>query len=186
MTKTIVGVDIAKNVFQLHGASLATSDVQFKKKLTRVQFHRFVTNMEASLFVLEACGGASYWARELKAAGHEVKLIAPQYVRPFVRRQKNDAADAEALTVAAQRPEMRFVDPKSPDQQARAVLFRSRERLVRQRTELVNALRAALYEFGITIAQGIRSIKTAEEWVDKADTNLPEPSSKTAATCYGR
>src|SRR3546814_595711 len=101
-----------------------------------------------AVVVMEACGSAHYWAREMIRLGHEVKLIAPQYVRPFVKRQKNDAADAEANVIAAQRPEMRFVELKSEEQQSRAVLFRSRERLVHQRTELVNALRACLYEYG--------------------------------------
>ncbi len=107
-----------------------------------------------TLVVMEACGSAHYWARELTNAGHEVKLIAPQYVRPFVKRQKNDAADAEAIVIAARQPEMRFVMPKSEQQQARAVLFRCRERLVQQRTELVNALRATLYEFGLIVPKG--------------------------------
>src|SRR3546814_16819953 len=101
-----------------------------------------------AVVVMEACGSAHYWAREMIRLGHEVKLIAPQYVRPFVKRQKNDAADAEAIVIAAQRPEMRFVELKSEEQQSRAVLFRSRERLVHQRTELVNELRACLYEYG--------------------------------------
>ena len=95
-----------------------------------------------------ARGGASYWAREFSMAGHEAKLIAPQYVKPFVKRQKNDAADAEAIVVAAQRPEMRHLPPKREEQQARAVLFRARERLVHQRTELSNALRSVLCEYG--------------------------------------
>ncbi|CUX00483.1 MULTISPECIES: IS110 family transposase [Rhizobium/Agrobacterium group] len=94
---------------------------------------------------MEACGSAHYWARQMLRFGHEVKLIPPQYVRLFVKRQKNDAADAEAIVVAAQRPEMRFVEMKSPEQQANAVLFRGRERLVHQRTELANSLRAVLY-----------------------------------------
>lgn len=95
--------------------------------------------------MFEACGSASYWAREMEALGHDVKLIAPQYVRPFVKRQKNDAADAEAMVIAARQPEMRFVATKTAEQQAKAVIFRRRERLIHQRTELVNALRAVLY-----------------------------------------
>ena len=110
-----------------------TGDVKFRKKLTRAQFMAFMAAHPAAVVVMEACGSASYWARELSKAGHEVKLIAPQYVKPFVKRQKNDAADAEAIVVAAQRPEMRFVPPKTEEQQARAVLFRARERgLVRK------------------------------------------------------
>jgi transposase len=126
----------------------------------------------AAMVVMEACGSAHYWSRELIKLGHEVKLIAPQYVRPFVKRQKNDAADAEAIVIAAQRPEMRFVAPKSEDQQARAVLFRGRERLVHQRTELVNALRAVLYEYGHTIPQGIGQIKRMEALLDEPNSDL--------------
>jgi transposase len=123
--------------------------------------------------VFEACGSASYWAREMEKLGHEAKLIAPQYVRPFVKRQKNDAADAEAIVIAAQRPEMRFVSPKSEDQQARAVLFRARERLVRQRTEGVNALRAVLYEYGHVFPVGLAHLKRVEALVDGPDCDLP-------------
>ena len=105
--------------------------------------------------------------------GHEVKLIAPQYVRPFIKRQKTDMADAEAIVIAAQRPEMRFVEPKSEDQQARAVLFRSRERLVHQRTELANALRAVLYEYGHTVPPGIGHLKRIEATLDEPNSGLP-------------
>lgn len=106
--------------------------------------------------------------------GHEVKLIAPQYVKPFVKRQKNDAADAEAIVIAAQRPEMRFVEPKSTEQQSRATLFRGRERLVRQRTELVNALRACLYEFGRVVPQGIHQLGRIKDILDGPNSDLPE------------
>jgi transposase len=126
-----------------------------------------------AVVAMEACGSAHYWARELEKLGHEVKLIAVQYVKPFVKRQKNDAADAEVIVIAAQRPEMRFVEPKSEDQQARAVLFRARERLVHQRTELVNALRAALYEYGHVAPQGIRELKRIEAIVDEPNSDLP-------------
>jgi transposase len=144
MKDTVIGVDLAKTVFQIHAASL-TSELLFRKKVRRPQFLQFMASQPPALVVMEACGSAHYWARELMNAGHEVKLIAPQYVRPFVKRQKkNDAADAEAIVIAARQPEMRFVVPKSEDQQTRAVLFRCRERLVRQRTELVNALRGIL------------------------------------------
>lgn len=147
MKDTMIGVDLAKRVFQVHGASM-TGDVKFRKKLTREQFRLFMAGQPASVVVFEACGSANYWAREMERMGHEVKLIAPQYVRPFVKRQKNDAADAEAIAIAARQPEMRFTAPKTSEQQAKAVLFRGRERLVNQRTEQVNALRAVLYEYG--------------------------------------
>jgi len=172
MKDTMIGVDLAKRVFQVHGATMR-GEVKFRRKLTREQFRAFMAAQAPAVVVFEACGGASYWARQMAGLGHEVRLIAPQYVRPFVKRQKNDAADAEAIVVAAQRPEMRFVTPKTADQQARAVLFRSRERLVRQRTELVNALRATLYEYGHTIPQGIAHIKQIEAILDAPHSELP-------------
>lgn len=151
---TMIGVDLAKSVFQVHGASI-TGQEKFRRKLSRQNFPRFMAEQPPAVVVMEACGSAHYWAREMIRLGHEVKLIAPHYVKPFVKRQKNDAADAEAIVIAAQRPEMRFVEPKCVEQQSRAILFRARERLVRQRTELVNALRASLYEYGHAVPQGI-------------------------------
>jgi transposase len=123
MKDTVIGVDLAKNIFQVHGASRA-GEVMFRKKLRRQQFMQFMATQPPALVVLEACGSTHYWARELTAAGHEVRLIAPQYVKPFVKRQKNDAADAEAIVIAARQPEMRFVEPRTEAQQARGVLFR--------------------------------------------------------------
>jgi transposase len=169
---TMIGVDLAKNVFQLHGASM-TGQMQFRKKLSRQGFYKFMAEQPPAVVVMEACGSAHYWAREMIRLGHDVKLIAPHYVRPFVKRQKNDAADAEAIVIAAQRPEMRFVEPKSVEQQSRAILFRARERLVHQRTELVNALRACLYEYGHVVAQGIHQIKRIEEILDAPNSDLP-------------
>jgi transposase len=174
MTKDImIGVDLAKNVFQLHAVSM-TGQPKFCKKLSRSGFAKFMGQHTPSVVVMEACGSAHYWAREMVRFGHEVKLIAPQYVKPFVKRQKNDAADAEAIVIAAQRPEMRFVEPKSAEQQSRAVLFRGRERLVHQRTELVNALRASLYEYGHVVPQGIRQIRLITEILDAPGTDLPD------------
>jgi transposase len=169
----MIGVDLAKNVFQLHGASM-TGEVLFRKKLSRGQFLRFMGSHPAAIVVLEACGSAHHWARELMSQGHEVKLIAPQYVRPFVKRQKNDAADAEAIVIAARQPEMRFVEPKTPDQQARAILFRARERIVHQRTELVNALRAMLYEYGHVVPVGIGHVKRLEAILNDTANDLPD------------
>ena len=173
MKDTMIGVDLAKAVFQLHGAWM-TGHLKFRKKLSRLQFIKFMAEHPPALIVMEACGSAHHWAREMIKLGHEVKLIAPQYVRPFVKRQKNDAADAEAIVIAAQRPEMRFVAPKSDTQQARAVLFRARERLVHQRTELVNALRAVMYEFGHAIPQGRVHIKRIEVILGEPNRDLPE------------
>ena len=172
MKDTIIGVDLAKRVFQLHGATM-TGHVTFRKKLTREQFRRFMAEHPSCMVVFEACGSASYWAREMAKLGHDAKLIAPQYVKPFVKRQKNDAADAEAIVIAARQPEMRFVSPKTEDQQARAMLFRGRERLVHQRTELVNALRAVLYEYGHVFPAGIGHLKRIEALVEDPACDLP-------------
>ena len=172
MNDTMIGVDLAKRVFQVHGATM-TGQVKFRKKLTREQFRRFMAEHPACMVVFEACGSASYWAREMEALGHEARLIAPHYVRPFVKRQKNDAADAEAIVIAARQPKMRFVAPKSVEQQAKVVLFRGRERLVHQRTELVNALRAVLYEYGHVFPVGLVHLKRIEAVVEDPDCDLP-------------
>jgi transposase len=170
---TMIGVDLAKSVFQLHAAS-GTGHLLFRKKLSRTAFLKFMQEQPPTTVVMEACGSAHYWARELTGCGHVVKLIAAQYVRPFVKRQKNDAADAEAIVIAAQRPEMRFVEPKTAEQQSRAMLFRARSRLVRQRTELVNMLRAFLYELGHAVPQGIGNMKRIAAIIVDPDNDLPE------------
>ncbi|MEM1076642.1 MAG: IS110 family transposase [Pseudomonadota bacterium] len=172
MKDTIIGVDLAKSVFQLHGASLA-GHLKFRKKVTRLQFRDFMSKTEPAVVAMEACGSASYWAREMAKFGHEVRLIAPQYVRPFVKRQKNDAADAEAIVIAARQPEMRFVEPKTVEQQSRAAVFRSRERLIRQRTGDVNALRALLYEHGYVFPVGIRYLNRMAVLVEDGTSDLP-------------
>lgn len=170
---TMIGVDLAKSVFQLHGASM-TGHLKFRKKLSRQGFAEFMAKHAPAIVVMEACGSAHYWSREMNKLGHEVKLIAPQYVKPFVKRQKNDAADAEAIVIAAQRPEMRFVEVKSTEQQSRAILFRSRGRLVHQRTELVNALRGCLYEFGHVVPQGLHQLGRITDILDEQNSDLPE------------
>jgi transposase len=169
----MIAVDLAKSVFQLHGASMM-GQPKFRKKLSRQGFAEFMAKQPPAIVVMEACGSAHYWAREMSRLGHEVKLIAPHYVKPFVKRQKNDAADAEAIVIAAQRPEMRFVEAKSTEQQSRAILFRARERLVHQRTELVNALRASLYEFGHVVPQGIHQLGRIKDILDEPNSDLPE------------
>lgn len=121
MKDMMIGIDLAKDVFPVHGA-LRTGEVQFRKKLTRTPFPVFMAKQEPNLVIFEACGSAHYWACEMEVLGHEVKLIAPQYARPFVKRQKNDAADAETIVIAARQPEMRFVEPKTIAQQSRAAI----------------------------------------------------------------
>ncbi|MCB6179041.1 IS110 family transposase [Rhodobacter sp. Har01] len=167
-----IGVDLAKNVFQLHGAA-ADGSVMFRKKLSRPQFQRFMAEHPQCLVVMEACGGADHWARELVRVGHEVKLIAPRYVKPFIKRQKNDAADAEAIVEAALRPTMRYVEPKTSDQQSRSILFRTREQFVKQRTEAVNALRSHLYEFGFIAPEGIGYLPRLGALIKDANSDLP-------------
>ncbi|WP_417426903.1 IS110 family transposase [Hoeflea sp.] len=165
----MIGVDLAKAVFQLHATSM-TGQLRFCKKLSRQSFLKFMAEHPPAVVVMEACGSAHYWAREMTSLGHEVKLIAPQYVK----RQKNDAADAEAIVIAAQRPEMRFVEQKSAEQQGRAMLFRARARLVQQRTELVNMLRAFLYELGYVVPQGINNMPRIAAIFTEPNSDLPE------------
>ncbi len=174
MKDIMIGIDLAKNVFQLHATTL-TGELVFRKRLRRDKFRVFMAEQPAAIVFMEACSSSHYWAREMARLGHEVSLIAPQYVRPFVKRgKKNDAADAEAIVIAALSPGMRFVEPKTADQQAKAVLFRSRDRLVHHRTELVNALRAALYEYGHVAPQGIKHLKRLEEIVNADNCDLPD------------
>ena len=171
---TIIGVDLAKNVFQVHGAA-SDGSVIFRKKLSRPQFARFMAQQRPCLVAMGACASAHHWAREMARYGHEVRLIAPHYVKPFIKRRKNDAADAEAIVEAALRPTMRFVEPKSADQQARAVAFRTREQLVKQRTEkAVNALRSHLYEFGHVAPVGIGYLPRLAKVVDDPETDVAE------------
>ena len=136
---TTIGLDIAKHVFQVHGAD-AAGHVLFRKRITRVKLLSFLAAQTRCVVAMEACAGAHYWAREIAKLGHQVRLIAPAYVKPFIKRQKNDAADAEAICEAAQRPSMRFVPVKTEEQQANGIVFRARDLLVRQRTQCVNAL----------------------------------------------
>ena len=172
MTDTIIGVDLAKRVFHLHVASM-TGQVKDRKKLTQLQFRRYIADAPKSIVVFEACGSAQYWAREMMALGHDARIIPAQYVKPFVKRHKNDWNDAEAIVIAARQPEMRFAAVKSEDQQARALVFRARERLVHQRTELVNALRSTLYEYGHTFPLGLGNMKRIAELVKASNCDLP-------------
>lgn len=154
---TIVGVDLAKNVFQIHAANSEGRAI-VRKRLPRTRFLIFMSGLSPCVVAMEACATSHYWARELRALGHEVRLIPPIYVKPFVKRQKNDANDAEAITEAALRPSMRTVPMKSSEQQALAMLFRTRELLLAQKTQLVNALRAHLAEHGVIVSAARRSI----------------------------
>ena len=148
-----LGIDLAKSVFQLHGVDTKGS-VVLRKKLRRSAVLDFLRGLPPCLIGLEACAGSHHWAREIATLGHEVRLIPPAHVKPYVKRQKNDAADAEAICEAVTRPSMRFVPVKSPEQQSVLMLHRARDLLMRRRRMLLNAIRAHLAEFGIIAAQG--------------------------------
>jgi transposase len=150
---SIIGLDLAKNVFQAHGAG-ADGSVVFRRKLSRAQLLKFMAARPPCVVAMEACASAHHWGRAIGDLGHEVRLIPPAYVKPFVKRQKNDMADAEAIAEAASRPTMRFVAVKSEAQQAAAMAYRTRDLLVRQRTQTINALRAHLAEQGIVAPTG--------------------------------
>lgn len=152
-TLTMIGIDLAKSVFQLHGVDQKGKKL-FSKKLTRTKFIEFVANLNPCTLVMEACGGSNYFARKFKSFGHETKLIAPQFVKPFVKTNKNDAADAQAISEAAQRPDMNFVPPKTVEQQDLQFIHRVRSRQVRNRTALMNEMRGMLTEYGIVCATG--------------------------------
>src|SRR5256714_2363824 len=154
---TTIGVDLAKHVFQVHGIDAEGATV-LRKRLRRGQVVAFFSRIPRCVVGLEACATAHYWARELGALGHEVRLMPAQYVKAYIKRNKHDAADAEAICEAVERPTMRFVPVKTAEQQATQLLHRGREQLVRQRTMLVNALRAHLAEFGMVAAQGLRNV----------------------------
>lgn len=155
---TRVGIDLAKNIFQVCAVN-HRGKVLFNKTLKRHQLASFVANLPACEVILESCASSNYWARVFGGQGHTVKLINPAYVRPYVKTNKNDAADAEALCEAASRPTMRFVQPKSLEQQDIQLLHRVRERLVSQRTSLSNQVRGLLAEYGIVIPQGLRNVR---------------------------
>jgi len=155
---TTIGIDLAKNVFQLHGVD-ASGGAILKRKLRRGQVLEFFARRDPCLVGMEACAGAHYWARELAALGYEVRIMPPSYVKPYVKRGKTDQADAEAICEAVTRPTMRFVPVKSAERQAALLDHKTRDFLVRQRTQLVNTIRAHLSEFGIVVAKGIHNIE---------------------------
>ncbi len=178
---TIVGVDLAKRVFQLHGAA-ADGTVVFRKKLSRAQFLPFLAAQPACTVAMEACATAHHWGREIGRLGHAIRLIPPAYVKPFVKRQKNDMADAEAICEAAQRPTMRFVAVKSEAKQAAAVIFRARDLLVGQRTQITNALRGHLGEYGLIAPQGPSHVERLIAQVDDPASGIPAA----ARSCLAR
>lgn len=169
---TTVGLDMAKNVFQVHGAD-ASGLGALRKKMRRDQVLAFFSQPRPCLVAMEACSGAHFWGREIGKLGHEVRLIPPAYVKPFVKRQKNDAAIAEAICEAALRPTMRFVPVKSEETQGAAMVFRIRELLIRQRAQAINALRGHLGEFGQIVPQGAANAARLIAIVEDPDSGLP-------------
>ena len=167
-----IGLDIAKSVFQVHGVD-AEGGVVIRQKLTRARLLKFFGKLAPCLVGIEACGTSHHWARELIELGHDVRLMPPSYVKPYVKRQKNDMADAEAIAEAASRPTMRFVAVKSEDQQGAAMVYRTRDLLVRQRTQTINALRAHLAEQGIIAPTGPAHVGRLAAVIDGDDGALP-------------
>ena len=174
---TRIGVDLAKNYFQIH-ALPSEGGPALNRKLRRAQLREFFAKVKPCRIGMEACGSAHYWARELKAMGHEVLLMPPAYTKPYVKRGKNDAVDAEAICEAVSRPGMRFVPVKSADQQAILMLHTTREMLVKQRTMAVNAMRSLLSEFGIIVAKGIDHV---DELLALAEMDATLPSAAKTA-----
>ena len=179
-----IGLDLAKNVFQAHGADAAGAPV-FRRKLRRDQVLAFFAAQPSCVVAMEACPGAHYWGREIGKLGHTVKLVAPAYVKPFVKRQKNDAADAEAICEAAQRPTMRFVAVKSEAKQASAVIFRTRDVLVGQRTQLINAIRGHLAEYGQIAPQGPAYVERLIAQIEDPPSDLPPAARASLAVLVG-
>lgn len=166
-----VGIDIAKHVFQVHAVD-GQGVVVMRRKLRRSEMSEFFERLPPCLIGIEACATAHHWARHLMTLGHEVKLMPAAYVKPYVKRQKNDAADAEAICEAVQRPTMRFVPVKSEEQQGALMLHRARELLVRQRTMLINALRAHLAELGIAMRLGPLGVREVLALIEDSDQQL--------------
>src|SRR6202163_3567905 len=176
---TTIGLDIAKSVFQVHGVD-ADGNVVIRRQLKRRYVLAFFQKLPPCLIGIEACASSHHWSRELEALGHTVRLMPPAYVKPYVKRQKNDATDAEAICEAVTRPNMRFVATKTPEQQSCLMLHRTRHLFIRQQTAVINAIRAHLAEFGVVAPVGRRGVEALLEVVaDSNDRRLPE----VARTC---
>ena len=158
MQVTTVGIDLAKNVFCVHGSD-ANGKAVVRKQLSRRQLPRFVANLPRCMVAMEACGGAHYWTREIEKLGHQVRLITPRFVRPYVKANKNDASDVEAICEAASRPSMRFVAIKSAAQQDVQAVHWVRQQLVKARTGLANQVRGLLAEHGIVLGRGFAHLR---------------------------
>jgi transposase len=184
MNITTVGIDLAKNVFQVHGVDGRGKPV-LRKAVKRAELTKVFANMPACLIGLEACGSAHYWARKLTELGHTVKLMAPQFVKPYVKTNKNDARDAEAICEAVSRPNMRFVPVKSVEQQTVLAVHRARQGFVAARTAQGNQIRGLLYELGIVIPKGVRQLEQRlPEVLEAAENGLPDRSRELFARLF--
>ena len=173
-TITTIGLDIAKSVFQVHGID-AVGNVLIRRQLKRRYVLAFFQKLSPCLVGIEACASSHHWSRELKALGHTVRLMPPVYVKPYVKRQKNDAADAEAICEAVTRANMRFVETKTPEQQSCLMLHRTRHLFIRQQTAVINAIRAHFAEFGIVAPVGRNGVEELLNVVaDSNDTRVPD------------
>jgi transposase len=170
---TTIGLDIAKSVFQVHGID-AEGKVLIRRQLKRRYVLTFFDKLPPCLVGIEACATSHYWSRQLKALGHTVRLMPPAYVKPYVKRQKNDAADAEAICEAVTRANMRFVETKTPEQQSCLMLHRTRQLFIRQQTAVINAIRAHLAEFGIVAPVGRKGVEQLLVVADGSDQRVPE------------
>lgn len=179
----VLGIDLAKNVFQLHGVD-AKGKCVLRKRLSRAKLLEFIANLPSCTIGIEACGGAHYWAREFQKLGHLVKMMAPQFVKPYVKSNKNDRNDAGGIAEACSRPDMKFVAIKQIEQQDVLLIHRARELAVTQRTAQANQIRGGLLEYGITIPQGISNIKKMLTILEENQNKLTECSIETFKQLY--
>jgi transposase len=185
MSVVTIGLDLAKTVFQVHGVDEAGVTV-LRRKLARAEMMSFFTKQPPCIVGMEACSSAHHWARMLVEIGHTVRLIPPQYVKPYVKRNKTDAADAEAICEATTKPNMRFVPIKTKQQQSILALHRVRSMLVRQRTATINALRGLLGEYGLIAGKGVRQLATLSQRLSTADESTVPVEAREALRCLFR
>jgi transposase len=179
-----LGIDLAKNVFQLHGVD-ERGQVVLRKRVSRAKLLPTIANVPACLIGLEACSGSYHWARQFMAQGHEVKLMSPNYVKPYVKTNKNDENDAEGICEAVTRPSMRFVSPKTVEQQDLQALHRVRSRVMKERTALANQARGLLAEYGVAVAQGIHRLRHAlPRILEDAENGLSSDARELFAELY--
>src|SRR5690349_3137630 len=170
---SMIGLDLAKNVFQVHGVDVV-GRVSLRRQLKRGGVEKFFAKLPPCTVGMEACGSAHHWARVISGYGHQVRLMPPAYVKPYVKREKNDGRDAEAICEAVGRPTMRFVPVKSVEQQATLAVHATRALLVRQRTMIANSLRAALSELGIVAAQGLEGLRELMARLEEPSEEIPQ------------